>query len=219
LAAWWDFPRLSSKDLEGLEAEAILSFDAKFGSIPIGNSEVPEPFSSVPVENLIEIIECEEVTKALDLDSVADSYAFKVNIRKEIARRLPGGDFGFSIALDLDNFEAPQLVSPYEFRRIVFADKEYGTMSDVKKLEAAGNLEGAETLLLKMISQQEKRTCLPECGVSPGYYERLAILYRKAQRHREEVEILERFLKYEDYSAGSPEKLRARLEKARQLSR
>lgn len=55
-------------------------------------------------------------------------------------------------------------------------------------------------------------------GVAPWYYEQLAILYRKEKQYSKEVEILERYEKQEKAPGIGPEKLAARLVKARELN-
>lgn len=55
-------------------------------------------------------------------------------------------------------------------------------------------------------------------GVAPWYYEQLAILYRKEKQYSKEVEILERYEKQEKAPGVGPQKLAARLVKARELN-
>jgi hypothetical protein len=53
--------------------------------------------------------------------------------------------------------------------------------------------------------------------VAPWYYEQLAILYRKEKQYQQEVAILERYASKPKAPGVGPEKLAARLEKAKEL--
>ena len=63
----------------------------------------------------------------------------------------------------------------------------------IKGLKRAQRRSEALALLLKCVEATEAEDSLNGWGVAPGYYEELAILYRKEKRYADEVAILERF--------------------------
>lgn len=90
-------------------------------------------------------------------------------------------------------------------------------VDDVKKLKREGRLEDAENLLLRLVEAVEAEAKEMEWGVAPWYYEQLAIVYRKQQRYRDEIAILERYDKNMHAPGVGPSKLSERLNKARAL--
>jgi len=89
----------------------------------------------------------------------------------------------------------------------------------IRDLKRAGRTGEARALLLKCIDATEAEDRLRGGGVAPGYYEDLAVLYRKEGRFTEEVAILERFEKQRKGLGVLPDKLAVRLIKARELRR
>ena len=87
----------------------------------------------------------------------------------------------------------------------------------INDLKRAGKTDDAIALLLKCVDATESEDRVNQWGVAPGYYEQLAILYRKEKRHREEVSILERFSQQRKAPGALPPKLETRLIKAKQL--
>ena len=87
----------------------------------------------------------------------------------------------------------------------------------INGLKRSGNVDDAITLLLKCVDATEAEDRMNKWGVAPGYYEQLAILYRKEKRYREEVSILERFIKQRKAPGALPPKLVVRLAKAKDL--
>jgi hypothetical protein len=87
----------------------------------------------------------------------------------------------------------------------------------VKSLKREGKLDEAETLLLGLIDAMEAEEKEDKCGVAPGYYERLAMIYRKQQRYGDEVATLERFAEQRKGPGAKVPKLLERLNKAREL--
>lgn len=90
-------------------------------------------------------------------------------------------------------------------------------VSEVKGLKRSGNLGKAEMLLLSLISATEEESIVANSGVAPWYYGELAIIYRKQKEYGKEVAILERFAKQKHGRGVKPQKLIARLNKAKEL--
>ena len=87
----------------------------------------------------------------------------------------------------------------------------------IKGLKRAQRMSEALALLLKCVEATEAEDSLNGWGAAPGYYEELAILYRKEKRYVDEVAILERFKRQRKAPGVLPEKLAARLLKAKEL--
>ena len=87
----------------------------------------------------------------------------------------------------------------------------------IRELTRADRTCEARVLLLKCIDATEAEDRLNGWGVAPGYYQNLAILYSKAGRLSDEVAILERFERQRKGPGVLPEKLAARLLRAREL--
>jgi hypothetical protein len=87
-------------------------------------------------------------------------------------------------------------------------------LSVAKHLSQAGQTEAAERLLLTICAYDEDEASKKERGVSPLPYERLAILYRKAHRFDDEIEILKRFERQRHSADVVSRRLLERLSKA-----
>lgn len=90
----------------------------------------------------------------------------------------------------------------------------------VQQLKREKKYQEAIELLLKLIDAIERECAIYRCYnwnwfAAPGYYEQLAIIYRKEKRYSDEVAILERHQQINN-GAGST-KLAERLKKAREL--
>ncbi|MHB1456401.1 MAG: hypothetical protein ACYC0V_05735 [Armatimonadota bacterium] len=104
-------------------------------------------------------------------------------------------------------------------------------MDDIKQLIKENNLAEAESLLLSIIDVVEAASRIPiphviespetkyeilYHDVPPGWYERLAIIYRKQTRYADEVALIERYLQQEGTGTGRSN-VTDRYEKAKQL--
>ena len=87
----------------------------------------------------------------------------------------------------------------------------------ITNLKRAQRTDDAIALLLKCVDATEAEDRLERMGVAPGYYEQLAILYRKEKRFADEVSILERYAQQRKAPGVLPGKLAERLVKARAL--
>ena len=89
----------------------------------------------------------------------------------------------------------------------------------IKQLKREGKHVEAIELLEKTVdaTERESKKFGKGWGVAPWYYEQLAIIYRKENMYDKEVAILERYQSQEKAPGVSPEKLKVRLEKAKQL--
>ncbi len=86
-----------------------------------------------------------------------------------------------------------------------------------KQLKHEANHSEAEILLLKLIDDVERESKRMGWGVAPGYYEQLAIIYRKEKMYDMEVKLLERYFEQILAPGAMQEKLSKRLLKAKQL--
>jgi predicted DNA-binding protein (UPF0278 family) len=68
-------------------------------------------------------------------------------------------------------------------------------IEEVKQLKRDGKLQDAEKLLLELIKANEEENRVEKIGVSPWYYEQLAIIYHKQEDCPKEISILERYTK------------------------
>ena len=87
----------------------------------------------------------------------------------------------------------------------------------INELKRAQRTDDAIALLLRCVDATEAEDNVNQWGVAPGYYEQLAILYRKEKRFSDEVSILERFSKQRKEPGSLPPKLEVRLAKAKDL--
>ena len=87
----------------------------------------------------------------------------------------------------------------------------------IKKLKRDRRTNAAVALLLKCVGATEAEDRLNGWGVAPGYYQQLAIIYRKEKRFADEVSILERYAQQRRAPGALPGKLAERLVKAREL--
>jgi hypothetical protein len=90
-------------------------------------------------------------------------------------------------------------------------------VEEVKQLKRAGNVEGAERLLLAIIEVVETEARIKGWGVAPWYYEELAKLYRQRKDYRAEVAILQRYASQPHAPGVVPQQLLERLDKAKAL--
>jgi len=81
-----------------------------------------------------------------------------------------------------------------------------------KRLKRENNFEKAEEILLSVIDYFERKEDSQEYGVPPYAYDELALIYRKQNKVKDEIEILERFSKQKHGPGVKPPKLLARLE-------
>jgi hypothetical protein len=86
---------------------------------------------------------------------------------------------------------------------------------EAMRLERQGRLKAAEELLLKLVKADEDESTATGLGVAPAGYARLAIIYRRQGRYKDEIKILERFANQKHAPGVGPSKLLKRLEKAR----
>ena len=87
----------------------------------------------------------------------------------------------------------------------------------IKTLRRTGRDDEAAALLLKCVNATEAEDAIEKWGVAPGYYEQLAIIYRKAGQLDDEVAILDRYAQQRKAPGALPAKLAARLVRAREL--
>lgn len=104
-------------------------------------------------------------------------------------------------------------------------------MDEIKQLIRENKLAEAESLLLSIIDLVEAASLIPiphvwespdtkyeilYHDVPPGWYDRLAIVYRKQMRYADEVALIERYLRQEGAGRGRSN-VADRYEKAKQL--
>ena len=88
-------------------------------------------------------------------------------------------------------------------------------VDEVRRLKRENLLDEAETLLLGLIGATEAEAQAKGWpSPAPGYYENLAIVYRKQRRYLDEISVLAR---YRDFSGDLGGKFAERLRKARRL--
>lgn len=108
-----------------------------------------------------------------------------------------------------------------DIRKAGSVDGEHYTdsVARVKQLKREGRNQEAIEVLLRSVdaTESESKFAGEGWGVAPWYYEQLAILYRKEKLYHKEVEILERYASQPKAAGVGPEKLAARLEKAKEL--
>jgi hypothetical protein len=90
-----------------------------------------------------------------------------------------------------------------------------GYVEKVKQLKRVGDLDAAESLLLKLIEATESEAREAGSGVAPWYYEQLAIVYRKKKDLASELAVLERYAEQQKAPGARPDKLADRLQKVR----
>ena len=83
----------------------------------------------------------------------------------------------------------------------------------IRQLRREDRVQDAERVLVGCIQATEAQA--RSGGVAPFYYQQLAILYSKARRPHDELAVLERYAAQPHAPGATPEKLLARLEKAR----
>ena len=86
----------------------------------------------------------------------------------------------------------------------------------VKQLKKQGELQDAELLLLRLVDATEEESRETEHDVAPGYYEQLAVIYRKNGDLPSELRILERYEGQRKAPGVGPAKLAERLKRVRQ---
>ncbi len=93
----------------------------------------------------------------------------------------------------------------------------YTTYVDqVKYLKQERRYSEAIDLLLKLVAETEKEAKREKCGVAPWYYEQLAIIYGKAKRRDDEIQILERYESQPKAPGVGPAKMAERLKRAKE---
>ena len=76
----------------------------------------------------------------------------------------------------------------------LYKGRHYTTyVEEVKALKRAGDYVGAERLLLALVGAAENEARANRWRVAPGYYNQLAIIYRKTKQPDKELQILERY--------------------------
>lgn len=130
VATWWPIPEFDRKFLYGIEGEAIMTFEAQFGMLPVCNFGVPEFFEGEDYcSGLTRIGSC-DVVKPLTLGELARILDRKI-LRKDCHR-----GFSFSINLDGDSFEIGDPKSNrVEFVRHDEVPIEVGQKSDEEEME------------------------------------------------------------------------------------
>jgi hypothetical protein len=112
-----------------------------------------------------------------------------------------------------------QLLGPkgikHEYRQSTASKDDHIAL--IERLCHEKKYEEAIQELLVLVDSTEKAARKRAQGVTPWYYERLAIIYRKQKRYADEVSILERFEAQPTAQGALPAQLVERLVKARQL--
>ena len=92
-------------------------------------------------------------------------------------------------------------------------------VEQIKQLKREKKHQEAIDLLLKLVdaTESEAKEAGEGWGVSPWYYEQLAIIYRKEKRYADEIEILERYMAQEKAPGAGPTKLATRLINVKEL--
>lgn len=93
-------------------------------------------------------------------------------------------------------------------------------IDQVKQLKTEKRHDAAIALLLQLVAATAAESAVAgkDHGVSPWYYEQLAIIYRKEKRYADEVAILERYADQPQAGGAAPAKLAARLTRAKTLA-
>ena len=93
-------------------------------------------------------------------------------------------------------------------------------VEQVKQLKIAKRHDAAIALLLNLVAavEAESEAAGNDYGVSPWYYEQLAIIYRKEKQYADEVAILERYAAQPKAGGAAPAKLATRLMRAKTLA-
>ena len=92
------------------------------------------------------------------------------------------------------------------------------TIDNLPALKRAGRYGEAITVLLQEIELQEVDHQVHQWGVAPGWYHRLAVIYRKQKDYHNEISILERYLRQVKAQQGfTDERMVERLEKVKAL--
>lgn len=89
---------------------------------------------------------------------------------------------------------------------------------EIKNLKKVKKHDEAIWLLLKILDAIERESREFDDGVSPWYYEQLAIIYRKEKRVADEIKVLERFAAQKKSPGVKPKKLAEQLAKAKEIN-
>ena len=91
-------------------------------------------------------------------------------------------------------------------------------LGEVQKLKREDRLDEAIIALLELVDATEEDTLFTGAGVTPAYYEQLAIIFRGRKEYAKEVAILARYARQKHRDGDSRQKvLKKRLEKAMEL--
>lgn len=81
----------------------------------------------------------------------------------------------------------------------LYKGRHYTTyVSEIKALKGAKKYDEAEKLLLEIIDVVEAEARAKKWAVAPGYYEHLAIVYRKRKEYQKEIAIIDRYIAQQD---------------------
>ncbi|MCH8150881.1 MAG: hypothetical protein IH830_00725 [Planctomycetes bacterium] len=124
LATWWAIPALSRKWLLGFEGQSLWAFERTFGTVPIGNLDIPESTVSERCEGLVVFTPC----TALDDAPALEEYAKLIGSILVREKKTPIGDPSqITMSLRLsdrgelicgpEEYTAARFYSPEEFDR------------------------------------------------------------------------------------------------------
>jgi hypothetical protein len=141
----------------------------------------------------------------------------------EFFKRLLGST-GSSSGQESEDLRREVYGEPWEWGRAGEQPYDHYTdaVEDIKQLKRDRRHEDVEELLLWCIDYTEAEARAEETmstAPAPAYYRHLGIVYRKDDRHQDEVEILERYVDVcQDLGEDPDDDLVARLERARELA-
>ncbi len=88
----------------------------------------------------------------------------------------------------------------------------------VQKLKREDRRDEAIASLLELVDATEEDNLFTGVGVTPAYYEQLAIIFRERKEYRKEISILARYATQKHMNGDSRQEiLKKRLEEARKL--
>jgi hypothetical protein len=124
LATWWAIPGLSRRWLLGFEGQSLWAFERAFGTVPIGNLDIPESSVSEQCEGLVVLTPCTDLDDAPALEE----YAKLIGCTLILEKKTPIGDpsqvsivFRFSdtgeFTCGAQEYTAARFYSPEELKR------------------------------------------------------------------------------------------------------